>query len=1374
MSKRRSADQISINIFDRIDSLCATFRTRWKQGKRPRIEEFLDQVGDDAKANLFRNLLQLDIRFRQRNGEHLDSNDYLQRFPQFTTHIRQAFDESTLISDVELHGTPTDDFEDPTIHFEGPATERLGDYELLRELGRGGFGVVYEARHIQRGDRVALKTLPTGVDGPSHAATDAMRLHSFRREFRSLSEVNHPNLVGMQSLEVDGNQWFFTMDLVEGVRFLEYVRPGGKLNEDRLRTTLPQLVRGIAALHQRGTVHRDLKPGNVLVNDEGHLVILDFGLAAELQQRADQTISTCFAGTPRYAAPEQATGKRSTATDWYSVGVMVYEALTGETPFRGASSIDVILQKQEQDAPQLEGNSDLPQDLAKLVDRLLQRVPEQRPDADAIFRSLGIAVEPVGHDSVDSSQISGNSRFGSLLIGREEQLSRLETACQEFLKRREPVVVFIRGRSGEGKTTLASRFLTPLQRDNAMVVLSGRCYDRESVPFKAIDSLIDALVVFLRSRSPDEIERILPDDIGMLAQLFPVLRRVEAITDRPAQRVSIVDSRQTRYRAFAALREMLSAISQATPLVLFIDDLQWGDGDSAAVLYELLSPPNPPAVMLLGSYRSDEAEESPYLKEWRARDADAEHAVREAAVEVTPLTEEQCVSLFAASLGQDSEVVREQAKIVFQQAQGNPYFLEQLIDGFDSETCSLQQVPLNEIIARKLARLPEEANALLEAVAVAGQGVSLDEANGVSGRGNQAFATITHMRSERLVRIIGSGEQRLIDTYHDKIRETVLDGLSDTKRRELHVRFGELQERNEDLDSTKILQYLGGEATAPTTTDRIFDIAYHFQAAGDPRGFAYQLMAGEQSHQAYASEDAVDFLKRAEASLPDDASEAIRFRLWERLAGSYARLQMFEPALQIYDRCLQCAPSRLALAQAHIGIAQIHQVLGRYKEATANFDLALKAIGRQRPTTLGAILSTPKLAAKVFLVPFRWQQDRDREQNALVQLEQEVYIYLPQYCIEQDLPLSHYLHATFKQASTAVQTGRSDQIARGLSYLACLMAMNGLSSLGKRVLKKSAKIAQELGDLQTEGFYLAAAAITNANSREAALADTQFRDALPLMRKCGAHSSAIINAHLHRHLHAVIGSSSLERETAEQVLRLAAEAGDIRGQCWGNYDIANALARAGDIESAKFQIERAREFLACGEMLMTETILLGTQGYVLLQSSEYEAARTVCEESWRMIRCRKIFIEYTLRSLPLLIESIVGPQWLTSEDLHHRKQLLRLCRAARLIFWFYPNIQSPIERARGRAFWLLGKRNKAIRCLRRAVKCAATVQGDYDRARSMLDLAAVQEQDRVQLRREAVEILKRTESVIPYAERWLLGDQYEAQCVAPAPAGRLP
>lgn len=315
----------------------------------------------------------------------------------------------------------------------------------------------------------------------------------------------------MQTLEVDSDQWFFTMDLVDGVDFLKHVRPAGLLDEQRLRMSLAQLVEGIIALHEQGIVHRDLKPNNVLVDNQGRVVLLDFGLVAELQQPTGRTVSLQsqhFAGTPRYAAPEQAAGTRNAAADWYALGVMIYEALTGEAPFTG-SAVQLIVKKQTEDAPRLVARENTPRDLAELVDELLKREPAERPDAAAICHVLGIDNDNVSHDSTDSRAPSSSARGETFLVGREAQLAELESARQELLNSREPVVVFISGRSGEGKTSLVEKFLEPLRRDSSMLVLSGRCYDRESVPFKAIDCLIDALVAFLRSRGTDEVLRLL-------------------------------------------------------------------------------------------------------------------------------------------------------------------------------------------------------------------------------------------------------------------------------------------------------------------------------------------------------------------------------------------------------------------------------------------------------------------------------------------------------------------------------------------------------------------------------------------------------------------------------------------------------------------------------------------------------------------------------------------------------------------------------------------------------------------------------------------------------------------------------------------------
>ena len=177
---------------------------------------------------------------------------------------------------------------------------------------------------------VALKTL---------RRTSAADLYRLKREFRSLADVTHPNLVCLYELFVEDDHCFFTMELVEGVSFVDYADEVDRTrrSDDRLIAALRQLVDGVSALHRRGKLHRDIKPSNVLVTPEGRVVILDFGLIAELLPPHAGEASYVRGGTPAYMSPEEASGATpSEAGDWYGVGVTLYEALTGTIPVCGS------------------------------------------------------------------------------------------------------------------------------------------------------------------------------------------------------------------------------------------------------------------------------------------------------------------------------------------------------------------------------------------------------------------------------------------------------------------------------------------------------------------------------------------------------------------------------------------------------------------------------------------------------------------------------------------------------------------------------------------------------------------------------------------------------------------------------------------------------------------------------------------------------------------------------------------------------------------------------------------------------------------------------------------------------------------------------
>jgi serine/threonine protein kinase len=262
-----------------------------------------------------------------------------------------------------------------------PAASHEERFELRGELGSGGTGVVYRVHDRLRGHDVALKALR--AKGPN-------ALYRFKREFRELCDLAHPNLVQLHELYVVGDEWMFTMELVDGVQFRDWV----VVDRARLVPALIQLVDALTALHTAGMIHRDVKNSNVLIQPDGRVVLLDFGLVRD-SEVVDATHDGAALGTPAYMSPEQAADVPLTpATDWYAVGVMLYEVLTGRKPFRGPAS-SVLLDKQRIDpVPPSVVAGNVPPELEALCLQMLARDPRRRPTGPEVLAALGAGPSP--------------------------------------------------------------------------------------------------------------------------------------------------------------------------------------------------------------------------------------------------------------------------------------------------------------------------------------------------------------------------------------------------------------------------------------------------------------------------------------------------------------------------------------------------------------------------------------------------------------------------------------------------------------------------------------------------------------------------------------------------------------------------------------------------------------------------------------------------------------------------------------------------------------------------------------------------------------------------------------------------------------------
>jgi serine/threonine protein kinase len=1026
-----------------LNEICDRFEDAWLDGQRPSLEQYLGELPSAGRATLLRELLKLELYYRRQREEYPTLDEYRLRFPNDGELLLRVFtDASATPADAIAEGAASGR-DRVYAALPGEALPSVPGYEVLELLGAGGMGRVYRAFDCQHRRAVALKVMQR---------LDPSALYQFKQEFRSLVGLCHPNLITLYEL-ADGPPLFFTMELVEGVDFLTHVR-GGRMavsaltstaQIDRLRNALRQLVEGVTVLHAAGKVHRDIKPSNVLVTPQGRVVLLDFGLAADLDHGGTYlSLHPHLVGTLAYMAPEQAARQPvSPASDWYAVGVMLYEALTGRLPFDG-DPFEVMSRKQQQDPPELgEFSPEAPAGLAELCLGLLQRDPQARPAGAEVLHRL---------DAVQWTDTEAPrpvpSRLEVPLVGRQSHLQDLESAF-ERMRQGHVVVLALHGRSGVGKSALLHCFLDRLKERDDTVVLAGRCYEQESVPYKALDSLIDALSRYLERLTPAAAQELLPRDIWELAGAFPVLARLEAVRQAPRRGGVDLDPQERRRRVGVALRELLARLGDRHPLVLAIDDLQWGDRDSATLLADLLQPPDPPVLLLLGSYRSEDIPVSPCLSAFQQLLRQGE-GVDGRELAVGPLSPEEQRELARALLPPDDLAAEANAERIARQSGGYPFFMHELAQHLqkgpqraDGGEGPGEDAALPEVLWSRVRRLPEEARSLLEVVAVAGQPVGQEQACQAAAIQGDPLRALAQLRSARLLRVAGPGERHELETYHDHIRESVASHLESDVRRQYHRRLAE------ELKSA------GG--SDPEV------LAFHWDKADEPaRAGHYYALAAAQAADALAFDRAARLYCQAlklQTQSPDQEC-ALRTRLGDVLAaagrGGDAATEYLEAARH--------APSFNSLDLR--GRAATQYLLGgHFDDALALLRDVLAAVGISYPSSpLRAILSLKFRRAVLWArgLGFRERPEADVPAAELTRLDTCRAVALGLSMID---PIRGSDFQT-RYLLLALGAGEPARVALALAYEAGYAAVAGVPAKARadRLLADADALARRLDD----------------------------------------------------------------------------------------------------------------------------------------------------------------------------------------------------------------------------------------------------------------------------------------------------------------------
>jgi eukaryotic-like serine/threonine-protein kinase len=951
-------------------------------------------------------------------------------------------------------------------------------FELNGKLGAGSTGIVYRAFDHQLGRDVALKTL---------RSNNPELFYNLKEEFRAAASIVHPNLVELHELFVHGSECFFTMELLDGQPFDRWVRqkpastapepfdsvgqtapgassprrwsesgtrrivhvtPSAMARSDpsdaasRLADGAAQLVRAVSALHDAGRIHCDLKPSNILVTASGRLVVLDFGLSSP---RWGQFERRGFSGTLAYAAPEQMWGGELTpAADWYSVGVVLFQALTGELP-ESHGQLEAAIARAWA-ALALESQARLPARFAHVVSELLRLDPTERPTGDTIVSIL---------DPPRSSSSSSRTHERHF-VGRTRELAALHraslSACAGWLS-----AIDVHGESGIGKTELVRQF-TLQAMEHGTHVARGQCRLDESVPYQALDHVIDDLSRHLSLLDKDERRTFLPDDFSILARVFPVLGRLARSDELAAE----LDAVLMRQRAVVALRQMLWRLCAWRPLLLWIDDANWGDAESQKLLCELLREPAPPLLLIL-SHRDADA---PWLRP--IAEAVAQARGQWIDLPIGPLDDDSCRELAERLLGQLAPERPTLARRIALEGENVPLFIGQLCR-LIAETArpgedAGEPLSLSEVIARRVAALAADERRVAELVALIDAPVPASVVTAAAGLAADERSIVSRLAQAQLLRWTGARPDPKLTSYHHYVRGAILARLDPGSRKRGHRLLASAMERFE-----------------PTIVPEI--LLHHWLGAEEPeRALAAALRAAQAAKEKLAFAHAAA-LYRTALELAAPSSEQ-RYEIRIELAGALAAAGRTAEAGEHYLVLARqtSEPSSLHLRRL---AAENFLVGGQLDEGRAVLADTLARVGLPLPRS-SAIALVHALSHAV-LFRLRARTPRARSGEHWVELE-PVEALRTDLCSSAAKGLAAFdpvLSAYFalSSLSAAARAGDSPRAATALCLSGMMLALIGgrIGRWGQEWLDEAARIAARAGNVLLRGRVLVCQAQVEVN-----------------------------------------------------------------------------------------------------------------------------------------------------------------------------------------------------------------------------------------------------------------------------------------------------
>jgi serine/threonine protein kinase/tetratricopeptide (TPR) repeat protein len=1121
--------------------------------------------------------------------------------------------------------------------------------------------------------RPSVQALASSVllsgDGASDDLASMLRL-TLAREFHLLASLRHPNIISVLDYGFDDDlSPYFTMELLRGAESI--MKAGAGRSLDGKLDLLVQTLHALAYLHRRGVIHRDLKPGNVMVVG-GQVKVLDFGVSTARERRPER--GGLIVGTLAYMAPEVLQGApASEASDLYALGTVAYELFAGKHPFDLGDLFGLraeILHR----APDLGA---LDPRVAGVVGRLLEKHPGARHDGiDAVFADLATrTARPLVQETAATRE---SFLQAAELVGREVELQHLATLLDAAMEGHGGGAL-VGGESGVGK----SRLLDELRAQalvSGMVVLRGQAL-RSGGPYHLFREVLRGMV--LRTDLDDF-------EAGVLEAVVPDL---DALIERAVPERAEIDPEAAHARLLSVVEALFRR--EPSPVLVILEDLQWAGTESLRLLARLATFAPELPLLFVGTYRDDERPDLP------------RELPQLGVLKLGRLTGEGIAALAASMLGEAGrrpEVIDRLQR----ETEGNPFFLVEVVRALAEDAGALSRVGiepmpatlpaggLHLIVRRRLDQVPRPARPLLEAAAVVGRQLDL--------------ALLRHLHPDEdldawirtcanvAVLDFAEGGYRFA---HDKLREGLLSALTADARRALHGRVA-----------------AAIEASYGDSSEQTMALAHHWALAGETENEARcSALAGEQALQSSAYQEAAAFFERAIAILSGRGQPPGSGRLRDRARAALTAIVPLRPDVAAP------ASDRFRLGRWEGRLSETYGRMANHTGAFRGGERALAYLGRPMPAGRAALLAGLPVQAGLRALMTLWPgafAEPDPDGRALLLEATRIQTRITETCFytQEPLPL---LWSGLSMLNLGEPAGPSAGLACGYAVMAAVAGIVPLHPMAEAWSRRALELVESVGKPYDVAFVLQRVCSYRLWMGEWAVAEAGF-ERLTAIAKGVGDQRLLGDAMSCRGLAAFFqGQHGRVLEILDEVEAWQRRSGDAQLASGAPIARAALLIRKGH-PAAGIAICRAVQPAIDAADVSHEVIRChGVLALAHLRAGDLGGAREASDRALGVLSATRPVAYWTFDGTAATAEATLA-LWESSGAGADRDRARQACQAARTFATIFP-IGRPFSLLwDGLAAQLAGSPRWARRAWNRAIAEAERLGMPYERGRAYLEI----------------------------------------------------